>query len=48
MTLNMTNAGLNILLRALAGDRIVFTRVQIGNGEGQSPATAEALSNPLL
>ena len=48
MILNMTNAGLNILLRALAGDRIVFTRVQIGNGEGQSPAAAEALSNPLL
>lgn len=48
MTLNMTNAGLNILLRALAGARIVFTRVQIGNGEAQTSATAEALSNPLL
>lgn len=48
MTLNLTNAGLNVLLRALAGDRIIFTRAQIGNGEAQAPATAEALSNPLL
>jgi hypothetical protein len=48
MTLNLTNAGLNVLLRALAGDRIVFTKAQIGNGEAQAPATAETLSNPLL
>ena len=48
MTLNLTNAGLNALLRALAGDRLIFTRAQIGNGEAQVPATAEALSNPLL
>lgn len=48
MTLNLTNAGLNVLLRALAGDSIVFTRVQIGNGEAQTPATAVTLSNPLL
>lgn len=48
MTLNLTNAGLNVLLRALAGDKIIFTRAQIGNGEAQAPATAEALSNPLL
>lgn len=48
MTLNLTNAGLNVLLRALAGDRVIFTRVQIGNGEVQTAATAEALANPLL
>lgn len=48
MTLNLTNAGLNVLLRALAGDKITFTKAQIGNGEAQAPATAEALSNPLL
>lgn len=48
MTLNLTNAGLNVLLRALAGDKIIFTRAQIGNGEARAPATAEALSNPLL
>lgn len=48
MTLNLTNAGLNVLLRALAGDRIIFTRAQIGNGEAQAPATAETLSNPLM
>lgn len=48
MTLNLTNAGLNVLLRALAGDRIIFTKAQIGNGASQAPATAEALSNPLL
>lgn len=48
MTLNLTNAGLNVLLRALAGDNIVFTKAQIGNGEAQAPATADALSNPLL
>lgn len=48
MKLNLTNAGINVLLRALAGDRIIFTRVQIGNGASQAPATADALSNPLL
>lgn len=48
MTLNLTNAGLNVLLRALAGDRILFTKAQIGNGAAQAPATAETLSNPLL
>lgn len=48
MTLNITNAGLNVLLRALAGDNIVFTRVQIGNGAVQTAATAEALANPLV
>lgn len=48
MTLNLTNAGLNALLRALAGDRLIFTRAQIGNGEAQTPATAVTLSNPLL
>ena len=48
MTLNLTNAGLNVLLRALAGDKIIFTKVQIGNGAPQTAATAETLSNPLL
>lgn len=48
MTLNLTNAGLNALLRALAGDRLIFTRAQIGNGEAKTPATAVTLSNPLL
>ncbi|MGM9639743.1 MAG: hypothetical protein ACI3V3_00080 [Faecousia sp.] len=48
MTLNLTNAGLNVLLRSLAGDRIIFTRAQIGNGAAKAPATAESLSNPLL
>lgn len=47
MTLRLTNAGINALLRALSGDNIVFTAIKIGNGAAQSAATATDLSNPL-
>ena len=47
MTLQLTNAGINALLRALAGDEITLTRVKIGNGAAQSAGAATDLSNPL-
>ena len=47
MEFNLTNAGINTMLRALSGSSIVFTRVKIGNGAAQSTATATDLSNPL-
>lgn len=48
MILSLTNTGLNMLLRAFAGDRITFTKVQIGNGNQQAAATASSLLNPLM
>lgn len=48
MKITITNKGLNVLLRAFSGERIVFTRVEIGNGAQQSLGTATGLSNPLL
>lgn len=47
MTLQLTNAGLNVLLRAMSGDKIVFTSVKIGNGDPQNAGTATDLANPL-
>ena len=46
MNVQLTNAGINALLRALAGDDLVFTNLKIGNGAEQSAATATDLSNP--
>ncbi len=48
MTPQLTGAGKNILMRALAGETINFTKIQLGNGPAQVPATATALENPLL
>lgn len=48
MTPQLTGAGKNILMRALAGETINFTKIQLGNGPAQTPATATALQNPLL
>ena len=48
MTPKLTSAGRNILLRALAGETINFTKVQLGNGPAQPPETATGLQNPLL
>lgn len=48
MTPQLTGAGKNILMRALAGETINFTKIQLGNGPAQTPATAAALENPLL
>lgn len=47
MTLQLTSAGINALLRAQAGDGIIFTRIKIGNGDAQAAAIATDLSNPL-
>lgn len=47
MKMQLTNAGINALLRALSGANIVFTNLKIGNGAAQSAATATDLSNPL-
>lgn len=44
----LTAAGKNLLLRALTGETINFTKIQIGNGAAQNPAEATALSNPVL
>jgi hypothetical protein len=44
----LTAAGKNLLLRALTGETINFTKIQIGNGPAQEAAGATALVNPLL
>ena len=48
MTPKLTDAGRNLLLRALAGETINFTKVQLGNGPAQTPSEATALINPIL
>lgn len=48
MTPNLTTAGRNILLRALAGDSIKFTKVKLGNGAAQNPDSATDLNNALM
>jgi len=45
--LQLTNAGINALLRAMSGDEITLTRVKIGNGAAQAVGAATDLSNPL-
>lgn len=44
----LTAAGRNLLLRALAGETINFTKLQIGNGTAQEPEKATALRNPIM
>lgn len=48
MTPKLTAAGRNLLLRALAGETINFTKVQLGNGPAQTLSEATALINPIL
>lgn len=48
MTPQLTTAGRNLLMRALTGDTINFTKMQLGNGAAQMAATATALNNPIL
>lgn len=48
MTPNLTQAGKNLLLRALTGDTINFTKIQLGNGLPQEPTAATGLANPLV
>lgn len=47
MTPNLTSAGNVLLLRALEGTALKFTRIQMGNGAAQDIKSATALSNPL-
>ena len=47
MTPNLTSAGNVLLLRALEGTALKFTRIQLGNGAAQDIKSATALSNPL-
>ena len=46
----ITDAGKNLLLRAIAGEQIIFTQFKIGNGElGETKiADMEELLNPLV
>ncbi|MCI2105394.1 MAG: right-handed parallel beta-helix repeat-containing protein [Intestinimonas sp.] len=44
----LTNKGINLILRGIAGDTITFSQIQIGNGSVESVASATALGNPLL
>lgn len=48
MTPKLTGDGKNLLLRALLGDRINFTKIRFGNGPEQDPEKAEDLINPLI
>ena len=48
MTLNLTSDGLNVMLRALAGIDIVFTKIKLGNGAEQTLDVVSEIANPLL
>lgn len=48
MTTKLTAAGRNLLLRALTGEQIKFTKVQLGNGSQQTPEEATELINPIF
>ena len=48
MTPNLTSKGHALLLRALEGEALKFTRIQLGNGVAQNAKNATALSNPLV
>ncbi len=48
MTPKLTDAGKSLLLRALVGERINFTKIQFGNGPKQDIENAVALTNPLI
>ena len=48
MTPNLTSKWHALLLRALEGEALKFTRIQLGNGVAQNAKNATALSNPLV
>lgn len=48
MTPKLTEDGKNLLLRALAGETINFTKIKIGNGTAQTSTAVTDLANPLL
>jgi len=48
MKLHLTHAGVGLLLRALDGEQLAFTHVELGNGEDQGYESAEALGNTMM
>lgn len=44
----LTSSGKNLLLRALTGESITFTKIQLGNGPAQDALAASGLINPIL
>ena len=48
MVPKLTASGKNLLLRALAGETITFTKIQLGNGTAQDPAEVAGLANPII
>ena len=48
MVPKLTASGKNLLLRALAGETITFTKIQLGNGIAQDPTEATGLVNPII
>ena len=48
MVPKLTASGKNLLLRALAGETITFTKIQLGNGTAQDAAEATGLANPII
>lgn len=48
MIMNLTFAGMSTLFYALAGKQLIFTKIEIGNGEAQEISTATNLNNPLM
>ena len=48
MKAELTALGKNLLLRALTGETISFTKMSFGNGQSQDAETAKDLFNPLL
>ena len=48
MTPKLTASGKNLLLRALTGENINFTKIQLGNGAAQDPVEATGLANPII
>lgn len=48
MVPKLTASGKNLLLRALAGETITFTKIQLGNGIAQDPSEATGLANPII
>lgn len=48
MTIKLTGGGKNLLLRALLGEGIIFTRMQLGDGAKQDAGGATTLLSPRL
>lgn len=48
MTPQLTGAGKNLLLRAMTGETVTFTKIQLGNGSAQTADGASALNSPVI